>query len=51
MRCTSLLATIGLMAGVLVLSGCGRANEKDQYNLFNPTPAEKMRPFSTDLPH
>ena len=27
-----------------------RAQDKSQYTLFNPTPTDQMRPFSTDRP-
>jgi len=51
MRRTWLLATTWLTAaGLLVMAACAGPNEKDQYNLFNPTPADKMRNFSTDRP-
>ena len=50
MRLTWLLATTWLTAGLLVMAACAGRNEKDQYNLFNPTPADKMRSFSTDQP-
>jgi hypothetical protein len=50
MRCTLLLAAAWLAAGLLVVTACGGADEKNQYNLFNPTPADKMRSFSTDQP-
>jgi hypothetical protein len=32
------------------MAACAGPNEKDQYNLFHPTPADKMRNFSTDRP-
>jgi hypothetical protein len=50
MRDTLLLATTWLTAGLLLVVACAGADEKDQYNLFNPTPADKMRAFSTDRP-
>jgi hypothetical protein len=50
MRLTWLLATTWLTAGLLMAAACTGPNEKDQYNLFNPTPADKMRSFSTDQP-
>jgi hypothetical protein len=31
-----------------VTAACAGPNAKDQYNVFNPTPADKMRGFSTD---
>ena len=50
MRRTWLLATAWLTASLLMMAACAGRNEKDQYNLFNPTPADKMRGFSTDQP-
>ena len=50
MRRTWLLATTWLTASLLMMAACAGRNEKDQYNLFNPTPADKMRSFSTDQP-
>jgi hypothetical protein len=50
MRLTWLLATTWLTAGLLMAAACAGPKEKDQYNLFNPTPADKMRSFSTDQP-
>jgi len=50
MRLTWLLATTWLAAGLVVMAACTGPNEKDQYNLFNPTPADKKRNFSTDRP-
>lgn len=50
MRRPLLLATTWLTAGLLVMAACAGRNEKDQYNVFNPTPADKMRSFSTDQP-
>ena len=47
---TWLLTATWLTAGLLVMAACAGRNEKDQYNLFNPTPADKMRRFSTDQP-
>jgi hypothetical protein len=45
-----LLTATWLTAGLLMMAACAGRNEKDQYNLFNPTPADKMRKFSTDQP-
>jgi hypothetical protein len=42
------LAMAWLMAGLFVAPACAAA--EDQYNLFNPTPVDKMRDFSTDQP-
>jgi hypothetical protein len=50
MRRTSLLATTGLAAGLMVAAGDASADDKDQYTLFNPTPVDKMRAFNTDRP-
>jgi hypothetical protein len=47
---TWLLTATWLTAGLLMMAACAGRNEKDQYNLFNPTPADKMRGFSTDQP-
>ena len=33
-----------------MLTGAVQAQDKSQYTLFNPTPADKMRDFSTDRP-
>jgi hypothetical protein len=50
MRRTPLLAAMWLTAILLVVAACSGSKEKDQYNLFNPTPVDKMRDFSTDRP-
>jgi hypothetical protein len=50
MRRTWLLAATWLTAGLLATAACAGPNAKDQYNVFNPTPADKMRNFSTDQP-
>lgn len=50
MRCASLLATTALTASIIVTAGGASAGDKDQYNLFNPTPVDKMRAFNTDRP-
>jgi hypothetical protein len=50
MRRTSLLATTWLTAALFVVAACAGVAEKDRYNLFNPTPVNKMRGFSTDRP-
>jgi hypothetical protein len=50
MRRASLLATIGLAAALMVAAADASAGDKDQYTLFNPTPADKMRDFNTDRP-
>ena len=50
MRPASLLVATLLTAGILAMAACSRSNTKDQYNVFNPTPADKMRSFSTDQP-
>jgi hypothetical protein len=47
---TWFLATTWLTASLLMMAACAGRNEKDQYNVFNPTPADKMRSFSTDQP-
>jgi hypothetical protein len=50
MRRASLWATTCLAAGAIVPAGVAVADEKDRYTLFNPTPADKLRPFNTDRP-
>ncbi len=50
MRCASLWTTTCLAAGVLFGTVPASADDKDQYNLFNPTPVDKMRAFNTDRP-
>ena len=50
MRRTWLLTATWLTAGLVVMAACAGPNAKDQYNVFNPTPANKMRSFSTDQP-
>ena len=46
---SSLLITTCVAAG-LMLTAVAKADDKDQYNLFNPTPVDKMRDFNTDRP-
>src|SRR5258705_2765484 len=48
MRRASLMTTTWLDAGAMVVAA--RDGDKDQYNLFNPTPTDKMRAFNTDRP-
>src|SRR5215510_9239911 len=50
MRCASLRTTTCLAALIVMAAGGASADDKDQYNLFNPTPVDKMRAFSTDRP-
>jgi hypothetical protein len=50
MRCALQWMTVGLAAGILMAAGNASADDKDQYNLFNPTPTDKMRAFNTDRP-
>jgi hypothetical protein len=50
MRRALLLATMGLVAVLMVATVDASADDKDQYTLFNPTPVDKMRAFSTDRP-
>ena len=51
MRRVSLLATTALGAALTIVAAAGAsAGDKDQYTLFNPTPVDKMRDFSTDRP-
>jgi hypothetical protein len=50
MRCASLWTTTCLTAGVILAAVPASADDKDQYNLFNPTPVDKMRAFNTDRP-
>jgi hypothetical protein len=50
MRRVSLWATSCLAAGAIVPAGAASADEKDRNTLFNPTPADKLRPFNTDRP-
>jgi hypothetical protein len=44
------MATTYLAAGWIAVAADARAGDKDQYNLFNPTPVDKMRAFNTDRP-
>ncbi len=46
---SSLSITTCVAAG-LMLTAAAKADDKDQYNLFNPTPVDKMRDFNTDRP-
>ena len=50
MRRALLLATMGLVAVLMVATVDASADDKNQYTLFNPTPVDKMRAFSTDRP-
>jgi hypothetical protein len=50
MRHALLPATMGLVAVLMVATVDASADDKDQYTLFNPTPVDKMRGFSTDRP-
>lgn len=50
MRRTSLLVATWLTATLLMMAACAGPSGKHQYNLFNPTPADEMRNFSTDRP-
>jgi Putative MetA-pathway of phenol degradation len=50
MQRASLLATTGLAVALMVAAADASAGDKDQYTLFNPTPADKMRDFNTDRP-
>jgi hypothetical protein len=50
MRHALLPATMGLVAVLMVATVDASADDKDQYTLFNPTPVDKMRDFSTDRP-
>ena len=50
MRHALLRAITGLAAGLFVVQTDASAGEKDRYTLFNPTPVDQMRGFSTDRP-
>ena len=50
MRSALRWAAVGLSAGIVMAAGNASADDKDQYNLFNPTPTDKMRAFNTDRP-
>ncbi|MBL6614621.1 MAG: transporter [Reyranella sp.] len=50
MRRARLLTTTCLTASMIISAGGASADDKDQYNLFNPTPVDKMRAFNTDRP-
>jgi Putative MetA-pathway of phenol degradation len=50
MRRARLLMTTCLTASMIIAAGGASADDKDQYNLFNPTPVDKMRAFNTDRP-
>ena len=44
---------LGTAVGVIALAGSpspSEAQDKSQYTLFNPTPADQMRSFNTDRP-
>jgi Putative MetA-pathway of phenol degradation len=41
---------LGAVIGVVLMSGVADAQEKSQFTLFNPTPPDQMRSFSTDRP-
>ena len=42
--------SIGAALGLLLCAGGAAAQDKSQYTLFNPTPADRMRDFNTDRP-
>jgi hypothetical protein len=44
------LLAIAIVASALMLTSTVEAQDKSQYTLFNPTPTDQMRPFSTDRP-
>ena len=44
------LAMAGVTQCIGVATGTASAQDKSQYTLFNPTPKDKMRDFSTDRP-
>src|SRR5260370_4850374 len=46
---SSLSITTCVAAG-LMLTAAAKADDKDQYNIFNPTPTDKMRDFNTARP-
>lgn len=47
---TILSGWIGLVLYVTLVAGSAEAQDKSQYTLFNPTPKDQMRAFSTDRP-
>jgi hypothetical protein len=54
-RCSLVLSTIGLGFGAALTATNAwaedaKTTDTSQYTLFNPTPADKMRGFSTDRP-
>jgi Putative MetA-pathway of phenol degradation len=46
----SLVRWIGAVLCTVLMSGAARAQDRSQFTLFNPTPSEQMRSFSTDRP-
>jgi hypothetical protein len=40
----------GAVIGAILMSGAADAQENSQFTLFNPTPPDQMRSFSTDRP-
>ena len=46
----SFVSAAALIASLCMAAATVRAQDKSQYTLFNPTPTDQMRPFSTDRP-
>jgi len=41
---------LGAVIGAVLMSGVADAQKNSQFTLFNPTPPDQMRSFSTDRP-
>ena len=46
----SLVRWIGAVICTVLMSGAAGAQDRSQFTLFNPTPSDQMRSFSTDRP-
>ena len=44
------MKSVAIVAGLVMFAGAATAQDKSQYTLFNPVPADQMRPFNTDRP-
>lgn len=44
------MKVLWVIAGLMAIASAATAQDKSHYTLFNPTPADRMRPFNTDRP-